>query len=392
VRRNICFREKSDREVKGLFLERIVNRRNQKWIDIETMQKSGLPLVMYGAGVNAVLCAKFLREHSVVPDVVCVTSKKNPDEPQLFEGIPVITLEEVGERFREFNCLIAFADIVTAKNNLERMSGVRGSFILDNPGVVEDIDYSFLKKNRTDFQKAYDLLADSKSREAFVDFLNMRISGEPDLSGITLEPQYFCDIMPLGSDEALVDCGAYDGDTIFTFIDKTGGRYDIIYAFEPDQNNFDNLMRNIESRGIKRVKMFQKGVWDKRDILKFSSTVSTASHIATDGNFQIEVDSIDNVVSEGRATIIKMDIEGAELAALKGARKVIERERPRLAISVYHKAEDLITIPVHLAELMPECRFYLRKHSCFSLETVFYAIPDKAKQDQSILSDSASGL
>lgn len=356
-------------------MERIHKRRNQKWIDIEKMQKTRLPLVMYGAGINAILCGKFLKEHSVTIDNVCVTGNKYTSGAQTFDGLPVITLEEVSKKYNQFNCLIAFADIVTAKINLSRLAGVREIFIIDNPGVVEDIDYLYVEENREEFENTYNLLADESSKETFVDFLNIRISGEPGLTGPVIETQYFCNILPLSSDEVLVDCGAYDGDTIFSFLEKTAGRYATIYAFEPDPNNYLRLKNNIEARGIKGVEMFQKGVWDRSEILNFSSPVSSSSHISQSGDNQIEVDSIDNVVSEGKATIIKMDIEGAELIALKGAQAVITREKPKLAICVYHKADDLITIPPYLAGLLPESSFYLRRHSCFSLETVLYAIP-----------------
>lgn len=367
-----------------MFLEKIHNRPNQKWIDLEKMKKSEVPLVMYGAGINAVLCANLLREHSITINAVCVTEKNNIGETQIFDGMPVITLKDVENTIKNFDCLISFADITTAKQNLKRLSGVRNIFIIDNPGIVEDIDYSFLNKNKDEFNSTYNLLADRSSKDTFVDFLNIRISGEPEITGTKLQPPYFCDILPVSNDEVFVDCGAYDGDTIFSFLEKTSQHYDSIYAFEPDLNNYLKLKENIEARGIKDVKLFQKGVWNKRDILNFSSPVSPASHISENGGCQIEVDSIDNVVADGKATIIKMDIEGAELTALKGAQTVITRERSKLAVCVYHKADDLITIPPYLANLLPDFSFYLRRHSRFSLETVLYAIPNEKRKTFSI--------
>lgn len=357
-----------------MFLERIHNRPNQKWIDIEKMKNSSLPLVMYGAGINAALCSNFLKSQSIYVDEVCVTEKK-PGVELIFEGRSVITLEEVGKKFDRFNCLIAFADVVIARNNLSKMAGVYEIFVIDNPGIVEDIDYLYVKNHKDAFENTYSFFADMLSKNAFVDYLNTRISGIPTVGGDVLELQYFCDIIPLHHNEVLVDCGAYDGDTIFSFIEKTGGHYDRIYAFEPDVNNYKKLKQNIEDRNIQRVEIIPEGVWERKTILNFSSPLSTASHIVQDGDCHIEVDSIDNVVGDGRVTIVKLDIEGAELSALKGAQVVMDRERPKLALSVYHKAEDLISIPSYLSIRLQNYNFYLRRHSSFSLETVFYAIP-----------------
>lgn len=358
-----------------MFFEKIQKRRNQKWVDLDKMREDRLPLVMYGAGINAVLCAKFLKEQSIALDAICVTEKKHLASTQKFEGLQVITLEEVEQKYPAYNCLIGFADIELAKTNLKRLSGVRDIFVIDNPAVVEDIDYGYVEKNKAAFERTYDLLSDAASKEAFIAFLNIRISGIPLLSGPKLEQQYFCDILPLTNNEVFLDCGAYDGDTIFSFLEKTAGRYDRIYAFEPDQKNYRMLEQNIAAQGLQRVSLIKKGVWDKHAILNFSSTVSPASHIAQTGDNQVEVDSLDTVIGPGKTTLIKMDIEGAELAALHGAQSLIKREKPNLAICVYHKADDLLTIPAYCAELLPHSNFYLRRHSCFSLETVFYAIP-----------------
>ena len=70
-----------------------------------------------------------------------------------------------------------------------------------------------------------------------------------------------------------------------------------------------------------------------------------------------------------------MDVEGAELESLKGAQKVIQRDKPKLAICIYHKPEDMVEIPLYIKELIPEYKLYIRHHSNYIFETVLYAIP-----------------
>jgi len=73
-------------------------------------------------------------------------------------------------------------------------------------------------------------------------------------------------------------------------------------------------------------------------------------------------------------TFIKMDIEGAELNALKGAANIIARLRPKLAISVYHRPNHMIDIPLYLKSLIPDYKLYLRHYSIYPQETILYAI------------------
>jgi hypothetical protein len=69
-----------------------------------------------------------------------------------------------------------------------------------------------------------------------------------------------------------------------------------------------------------------------------------------------------------------MDIEGAELNALKGAEQIIKRYKPKLAICIYHKPEDIWTIPNLLLEFVPDYQFYIRHYSLTCFETVLYAL------------------
>ena len=84
---------------------------------------------------------------------------------------------------------------------------------------------------------------------------------------------------------------------------------------------------------------------------------------------------IDEAIAEGdKVTFIKMDVEGAELESLKGAEKTIRRDKPKLAICIYHKPEDMWTIPLYIKELVPEYKLYIRHHSSGVCETVLYAV------------------
>ncbi|EOS66974.1 FkbM family methyltransferase [Oscillibacter sp. 1-3] len=95
-----------------------------------------------------------------------------------------------------------------------------------------------------------------------------------------------------------------------------------------------------------------------------------------DGEIVVPVATIDEIVEKEnpKVTMIKMDIEGSELEALKGAKKTIQRNKPKLAICIYHKPEDMLEIPLYIKSLVPEYKLYVRHHSNSNVETVLYAV------------------
>ena len=72
-----------------------------------------------------------------------------------------------------------------------------------------------------------------------------------------------------------------------------------------------------------------------------------------------------------------MDIEGSEKEALKGARNTIKKYKPKLAICLYHKPEDIITLPQYILELAPEYKFKIRHYTTFAYDTILYAYVEK---------------
>ena len=126
--------------------------------------------------------------------------------------------------------------------------------------------------------------------------------------------------------------------------------------------------------GYPNIAAYKLGTYCRKDTLHFSDGMDTGSCIQSSGGTVIEVDSIDNIVNGGEVTYIKMDIEGAELDTLKGARNTIMKYRPKLAVCVYHKMDDLLTIPDYILSLHSDYRLYLRNYSKNGREAVLYAL------------------
>ena len=119
------------------------------------------------------------------------------------------------------------------------------------------------------------------------------------------------------------------------------------------------------------------GCWSEKTVLRFSSN-RDASSIDDVGDVEINAIPVADVVGDERVAFVKMDVEGSELQALMGMEKIIRRDMPILAISAYHRQEDLITLPQFMNRFETESEHYqifLRHHGCATAELVLYAIP-----------------
>lgn len=177
--------------------------------------------------------------------------------------------------------------------------------------------------------------------------------------------------------EVYIDAGSNTGDTILKFIKWNAGDYKRIYGFEPEPGLFDHMNNTIKDNSIGNTVVFRKGLWDTADTLRFSAGTDIGdAKIIESGESTIETITLDDAVNpDDRVTFIKMDIEGSELNALYGARNIIRRDKPRLAICVYHKPDDIVDILSYVISLSPDYKLYLRHYSAASEnETVLYAI------------------
>ena len=199
-----------------------------------------------------------------------------------------------------------------------------------------------------------------------------------EMTDIMSKRQYF-DISGLKEnwkeEGCFVDAGSFDGRTSQIFARWCEGKFQKIFAFEPDKENAIKCERVIQSCvGEGKSNIIRKGLWDKEDVLCFSSYSNGASRVEENGEIKIPVGCLDDMVLDNRVTFIKMDIEGSEYNALMGAKKTIIKNRPKLAISIYHKKEDIWILPAVILQMVPDYKLYLGHYSIAAAETVLYAI------------------
>lgn len=186
--------------------------------------------------------------------------------------------------------------------------------------------------------------------------------------------QYF-DIEDLNKNELInfVDCGALDGKTTVYLSDWYKNYIKKIWLFEPDRENVEKCYKQMANLDCE-FEIFEKAVWSSEKSIKFSELGNGMSGIDINGNVLVEATCLDKVIPYCDNLYIKMDIEGAELEALKGAEDIICKCKPKLAICVYHKVSDIETIPKLILKYNSNYKLYLRHYSLTKNETVLYAL------------------
>lgn len=233
------------------------------------------------------------------------------------------------------------------------------------------------KKDILEFSKK---IADSFSRKCFVDHIKFRLSGDfQALPKKNNEPQYFpFGIFKKSEYETFIDCGAYNGDTLKDFLVYCKNNFIKYYAFEPDTKNFSKLNNKVNSLELKtrsKIIISQIGLSDFRGTLKFDNIGGIDSKVSPSGAHEIICDTIDNMFFNESPTFLKIDIEGGERSAIKGACKIISEKAPIIAIASYHKPNDLWSLGLLLSQLFGKYVFCIRPHAMGGWENILYAIP-----------------
>jgi FkbM family methyltransferase len=227
---------------------------------------------------------------------------------------------------------------------------------------------------------AYNLMADEASRREFLGQLRWRLHLDPSGLGRPVGHEiYFADdLYTTSSDEVFIDCGAYDGDTLRTILRRRGSLFGQVVSFEPDPTSFARLKDFVEAlpeRIARKMIVRPEAVGARTETVYFDAQGTHGSSINGSGQLPVPCVSLDDALKGIVPTHVKMDLEGAELDALAGARQVIAEHAPILTISAYHRQEHLWQVPLLIRSFSDRYRFYLRPHQFAFWDYILYAVP-----------------
>lgn len=251
------------------------------------------------------------------------------------------------------------------------------------PFMMEfEADY---KANQKRYRWLYELLEDRSLKEIFTKLINFKISFDiAFMEGFSNDHsgQYFDkSILPKLKNIVFVDGGGYVGDTAREVI-KNYPDYKKIYLIEPIEQNLRIAKRDLAA--FERITYFPLGLSNKRAELFFHEEKSFSALYGS-GTESVVVERLDALVDE-RVDYIKLDIEGAELDALKGAEELIVKYKPILAVCIYHKPEHWYEVAEFVLSICNEYRLYLRHYMEGVFETVLYFIPKRYAKNEAFSS------
>ena len=342
---------------------------------------SSKKLVIFGQGDFAKACEKALKKkgysvHGFLVSTKTIDSHNGTNVFALDEFIGVDTQVIVGVFNREH-------PYATISEAVESRGCVDILFPWDIYSTLRDdlgwqywlSEPEFLYKNLDKIKKIYNVLGDDLSRSTLLNTVKFRMGLNLDYSLFRSDDeQYFnkLTLEPLKKTAInYVDGGAFDGDSYLELMKLCN--VGEAYLFEPDMENFSKLKDNL-SKVKSRRSLVPLALFDEHKILSFSGE-GEGSHIDSSGGVKIAAAALDDLIGGGEINFLKFDVEGSEKDALLGAQSIIKKWRPVMALSAYHKPDDLWELPDLISSISKEYIFYFRQHYFNSFDIVLYAIP-----------------
>jgi FkbM family methyltransferase len=355
------------------------------------------PIVLFGAGNLGRRTLSLLRARG--RDAAAFVDNAPSLWGTVVDGLPVLTAEEATARFATDGLAIVTIwraegghDFLATRDGLWQRGWERvESFIplfwslgADAlPYITIDLPTNVLAA-ADDVLAAADLWADERSLREYVAQVRWRLSGDFAALSPPDPDQYFAEgVVKLRDDEVFVDCGAFTGDTLLDLAARVDS-WRAYHAFEPDPASYSELeaaVATLPARLADRVHLHRAATSDRRSTAQFNASGLGSAALSAGGTYEVQCIPVDDVVIDPTPTFIKMDIEGAESAALRGCSRAIQNNLPLLAIAAYHKQADLWELPVQIREMAPAYRLFLRPHVAEGFDTVLYALPPERLAD-----------
>lgn len=346
---------------------------------------------LYGAGITCRRILKLLQPYSIKVEYIIDDDMNKWGT--MVEDIEIISFEQLEEICKSLTHVSVIVTTIYGKTVLKTLRNIGNIDVYEMYGWLDEIyalnsltiglnDEGEIEKFGNHISAIKDKLADVESQKVYEDIYDYMCTRDSKIIAdvCTEYEQYFIPEVLEAVQEPLniVDGGAYVGE-LYQSIKRHNLELEHWYCFEADEDNYKMLLSQSKKMGLKGVQIcIEKGLWDKEGVLYFDAEKNTVSRIVNyKTENQIETISLNIYFKDRKCNFIKLDIEGAEYPALCGALDIIRRDRPILAISIYHSVEDYYRIPEYLMEQLQDYKYFIRHHALILSETVLYAIPNE---------------
>lgn len=355
-------------EFQNNMIDEIIENKKNEFNYVENNFSNGIAL--FGAGINGEWCLDYL--HSNGLNVNCFIDNSLSMQNTKVKGIPVYSYDNF---IKNYSCPI----LITAKHAVLPIMK-----LLENYDIKMSFDAWFYFKNKDKYDEIENVFKDDKSKQVLWAVIKtMQTGDEIYCANVCEKDQYFClSEFTNRGDEVFVDAGAYVGDTIEKFIWKQNGGFRKIFAFEPGIKQFEALGIRLErilrewAIDNAKVKLYNAalGESNKKSFISSRTELMQSCIRSADQNSsqKINIYTMDELFKDEKISFIKSDIEGSEISMLNGAKETIQRNKPKMALSAYHRPDDLFNILHFCQNTVPEYKFKLRHHSPMLVDTTIY--------------------
>lgn len=357
----------------------------------EMMTSVGGRVVLFGAGNMGRQVLTRLRQEGIEPLAFADNSKANwgrvLNEVQVLspeaavakygrDALFIVTICNRDHDFRETRAQLKAMGSLQVESVIPLRWRYHETFL---PFYHDDLPHKVLEQS-VQIREAMGVWSDEVSRREFVAQIRWRLLG--DFSGLGA-PSQGCQYFPPGlfrlmPKESFVDVGAYNGDTIRDYLQICGGSFGEILALEPDPENYkqlDRFIRDLPAGIAGRIDAKPVAAGNSNGNLRFQSGCGEGSLLHPNGGVDVRCVRLDDFLGSRAPTYIKMDIEGAELDALDGAKISLRQHTPLVAACAYHTQDHLWRLPLTLRKVSPTYSLFLRSHRYECWDTVCYAVP-----------------
>jgi len=342
------------------------------------------PIFMYGTGNGGDKIISALSAHKI--DLTGIFASDGFVRDRYFHNFKVRSYSDVVMEYGEdIVILLAFGTTlpdVTAF--IEKLNDRHELIIPDVPLYGGDLfDGEYFKSHQAELISVRDMFADEESKMLFDDVVNFRLTGKLDYLRRTSENTVI--IREMFEHQAIanvLDGGAFKGDSTADFVSALSPEK--IYAIEADAKTHAKLSDYARNETRCEIIPIHAALWDNDCELSYVSSGSRGSGRSGQNkraqSIVVPARTIDSICENFTVDLIKLDIEGAEREAIRGANSIILRDKPNMAVSLYHRTEDIITLPLSIKSLLPEHSLYLRRVPCIPMwDLTLYAIKKQQK-------------
>ncbi len=337
------------------------------------LSKTNKAILMYGMGNGADKILEVCSRYGI--EIADFFASDGFVRGHQFHGKRVLSYSEAKEKYGVQNMIVLLSFASSLPDVLENIYRIDGECELYAPDVPVCGDtlfnMEFYNQNKESIHRVEELLCDWQSKKIYRDIIAYKLSGKIEYlkSSHSSFDEVYRELLGAENFEYAADLGAYNGDTLRELKQYAEGLIEA-YALEPDRRNFRKLTEYSAAESAFKINAYQTAAWSKQESLIFggsgnrNSSLISGARVAVAKQAKIvetDANSLDNILSGKRVDYIKYDVEGSEWEALSGSLETIKKYKPALAISLYHRSEDLFKLPLFVNEHFPEYKFYLRR-------------------------------